>query len=192
MDQVKSLVYVTSNELKFRVAAQSLQDSGIVLDRRALHTPEIQSSQVEEIAAWSAVWACHQLGQPVVTLDVGYSIEALNGFPGPFIKYVNEWFTAEDYLNLMRGKPDRRVAIREALAYCRPGEQPVLFSQRYQGEIALSPGKPVGTSINQVLIPEGFDRPISDIDEADMVAYWSKASIWRELRAHIEKGSRAA
>lgn len=29
------------------------------------------------------------LNQSVVVMDVGYYIEAINGFPGPFIKYLN-------------------------------------------------------------------------------------------------------
>ena len=186
MDHAKTLIYVTSNELKFKVARQSLQDSGISLERKSLQTPEIQSSRVEEIAEWSAIWASQHLNQPVVVTDVGYYIEALNGFPGPFIKYVNEWFTAEDYLNLLQGKSNRKATIRDCLAYCRPNEKPVIFNQVYQGEIATKPGRKEGTPINQILIPEGFSKPISEIPSDQMVAYWSTAAIWQELKLHIE------
>ena len=190
MHPEKNLVYVTSNELKFKVAQQSLRGSGILLERKSLDTPEIQSTRVEEIAEWSAIWACEHLKQPVVVSDVGYYIEALNGFPGPFIKYVNDWFTADDYLNLLQGKSNRKATIQDCLAYCRPDEKPVIFSQFYRGEIAIKPGRKKGTPINQVFIPEGFSKPISEIPPDQMVAHWSTAAIWQELKLHIQNHER--
>lgn len=182
----RTLVYVTGNELKFKVALQALLGTGIFLERKSLNTPEIQSSRVEEIAEWSAVWASRQLNQPVVVMDAGYYIEALNGFPGPFIKYVNEWFSAEDYLNLMRGKANRRVVLRDCLAYGRPNEKPTLFCQVHHGELAVNPGRRNGTSIDQVFIPAGFSHPISDIPADELLSYWSNTTVWQELAAHLE------
>lgn len=45
MDQINSLVFITSNELKFNVAQKVLKGSGILLERKTLNLPEIQSSQ---------------------------------------------------------------------------------------------------------------------------------------------------
>lgn len=148
MDKINSLIYVTSNAIKFRVAAQALQNSGISLQQKSLNTPEIQSSRVEEIAEWSAIWASQHLNQPVVVMDAGFYIAALNGFPGPFIKFVNEWFSAEDYLNLMQGKNNRRVTIRDCLAYCRPNGKPAIFCKLHQGELATKPGRQSGTPMD--------------------------------------------
>ena len=120
-------MYVTSNELKFKVARQALRNSSITLEPRSLNTPEIQSKHVEEIAEWSAIWASQQLNQPVVIMDAGYYIEALNGFPGPFIKFVNDWFYEDDYHNLLWGKNNRQIIIRDYLAYCCPNENQWFF-----------------------------------------------------------------
>ncbi len=190
MGRVNSLAYVTGNELKFKVALRSLQGSGILLERKSLDVPEIQSSRVEEIAEWSAVWASQQLDQPVVVMDAGYYIEALNGFPGPFVKFVNEWFSDEDYLNLLHGKSNRRIAIRDCLAYCRPGEKPVRFCQLHRGDAATKPGRRNGTSIDQIFIPEGYACPVSEIPLEEMLAYWSRATIWQELKRYLENRAR--
>ena len=186
MTKTNSLIYVTSNELKFKVAMRSLQNSGISLERKSLNTPEIQSSRVEEIAEWSAMWASQHLNRPVVVMDAGYYIEALNGFPGPFIKFVNEWFSADDYLSLLQGKSNRRVIIRDCLAYCHPNEKPKVFCQVHQGELATRPGRRNGTSIDQIFIPEGHSKPISEIHPDEMLTYWSNAAIWQELRIYLE------
>jgi len=186
MDRVNSLVYVTSNELKFKVALQSLQGLGILLERKPLEVPEIQNNRVEEIAEWSAVWASKQLNQPVVVMDAGYYIEALNGFPGPFVKFVNEWFSADDYLNLLRGKSNRRAIIRDCLAYCRPNEKPTLFCQSHRGELATQPGRRSGAPMDQIFVPEGYSLPVSEIHPDEILAYWSGATIWQELKLHLE------
>jgi len=186
MNKHNSLIYVTGNALKFRVAQQALQGSGILLEQSSLQTPEIQSEQVEEIARWSAVWASQQLGQPVVVMDAGFYIQALNGFPGPFIKFVNQWFSAADYLNLMQGKPERSVLIRDCLAYCRPDQEPVSFCQLHHGHLATEPGRSPGSPIDQLFIPEGFALPISEISPQKMLTYWSSAASWQEFKTHLE------
>jgi hypothetical protein len=101
------LIYLTRNDLKFAVAERALQGSGIALVQKRMDAPEIQSSQVEEVAAYAGEWASSRLDQPVALTDGGFHIEALGGFPGPFVKFVNQWLTVEDLLSLMRGKENR-------------------------------------------------------------------------------------
>src|SRR3989344_556765 len=113
----KEIIFVTGNKYKFRVAQKSLMGSGFKLVQKKLETPEIQSDLVEEVSAFSAKWAANILKKPVVVSDGGCYIEALNGFPGPFIKYINKWLSAGDLLNLMKGKKNRRVFWRDCLAY---------------------------------------------------------------------------
>lgn len=119
-------------------------------------------------------------------MDAGYYIEALNGFPGPFIKFVNEWFCADDYLNLLQGKSNRRVIIQDCLAYCYPEERPTVFCQFHQGEVATKVGRQNGTSIDQIFIPDGYSKPISEIPSDEMLTYWSNANIWQELKLRVE------
>jgi XTP/dITP diphosphohydrolase len=121
-----------------------------------------------------------------VVTDVGFYIEALNGFPGPLIKLINEWFSAEDFLNLMRGKNNRRIVIRECLVYCPPNKKPVTFCSSYQGMLATKPGEKSGTPIDQLFIPEGYSIPVSEISPDEMVTYWSSVSIWQELKRYLE------
>ncbi len=186
MARVNTLTYVTGNGIKFKVAEQVLRESGILLRQEHLHMPEIQSSRVEDVAEYSALWASQQLNQPVVVTDAGFYIEALNGFPGPFIKFINEWFSAEDFLSLMQGKNNRQIVIRDCLAYSQPDEKPVTFCGLYRGVLATEPGRKRGTPIEQVFIPEGYSVPASEILPDEMITYWSNVSTWLELRQYLE------
>jgi len=106
-----TLIYVTGNSVKFDVALKTFTDTGVVLLQKKLDTPEIQSKSVQEVAMYSARWASKELNRPVIVTDAGFYIEALKGFPGPFIKFVNEWFSADDYINLMKDKTNRTIII---------------------------------------------------------------------------------
>jgi XTP/dITP diphosphohydrolase len=180
-----SLVYVTGNKVKFQVASQVMREVGIDLIQVDLQVPEIQSPQVEVVVKHSAIWASQHLDQPFVVTDAGFYIEALNGFPGPFVRYVNEWLSVQDYLQLMAGKEDRRVIVRECLAYCVPTQQPVIYSQVHQGQLAIKPGRRKGTSMDQIFIPAAGTIPVSEMSAEQMTAHWSKISIWHKLKEHL-------
>ncbi|WP_102401857.1 non-canonical purine NTP pyrophosphatase [Haloimpatiens massiliensis] len=181
----KTLVYVTGNDVKFNVALQVFTNTGIVLLQEKLSTPEIQSKNVQEVAIYSASWASKQLNKPVIVTDAGFYIEALNGFPGPFIKFVNEWFSAEDYINLMQEKNNRTIIIQDCLAYCCPDGEPVVFTGSYRGKLANEPSRKSGTSIEKIFIPEGYDRPISDIPQEEMISYWSNGEIMSKFKEYL-------
>lgn len=179
------LVYVTGNDIKFSIAKKVFKNTGIELVQRNIDTPEIQSKSVEDIATFSAIWASKEINETVAVTDAGFYIEALNGFPGPFIKYVNEWFSVDDYLNLMRGKTNRTIIVRDCLAYCKPNEKPITFIGLYKGNIAYEAGRKGTTPIEQLFIPQGYNAPISEMSSDDALTYWSNGDIWRELKEYL-------
>jgi XTP/dITP diphosphohydrolase len=180
-----TLIYITGNDVKFNVASQVFTNTEIVLLQKNLSTPELQSKSVQEVAMYSADWASKELNQAVMVTDAGFYIEALNGFPGPFIKYVNEWFSAEDFINLMHDKTNRSIIIQDCLAYCQPNEKPIVFTGSYRGKLANKPSRKCGTSIEQLFIPEGFHVPISDIHVEEMISYWSNGEIMNNFKEYI-------
>jgi XTP/dITP diphosphohydrolase len=180
-----TLHYLTGNRFKFYVAQQALHDTGITLAQNHLATPEIQNNSVREIALYSAQWAATRFDQPFIVTDSGFYIDALNGFPGPFIKFVNQWFTVEDLLRLMHNKRFRHVTVHDCLVFSRPNQPLVSFLGQYQGRIATEPGRNSGTPIERLYIPAGYEMPISEFSEADRLAYWSNGEIWRAFKAHL-------
>ncbi|MBU2037195.1 non-canonical purine NTP pyrophosphatase [Patescibacteria group bacterium] len=171
---MKPIFFITGNNFKFQVAKKALAGIGVELIQKELDTPEIQSVSVEEVASFSAKWASDLLKEAVIVSDAGYYIEALNGFPGPFIKYINEWLSADDILRLMAGKENREVTVKDCLAYCEPGKKPVIFCDSAKGAIANKKGGKGRTSINEIFVPEGYDKVESDIPWDEMKEFWAK------------------
>ncbi|MBI2103491.1 non-canonical purine NTP pyrophosphatase [Candidatus Woesebacteria bacterium] len=188
---MKQIIFVTGNKYKFEVAQKTLEGTDIKLIQQKIETPEIQSTDVKEIAAFSAKWATEKLKKPVALTDAGYYIEALNGFPGPFIKYINQWLTSEDLLRLMEGKTNRKVIVRVCLAYCEPGGEPVAFPSEVNAMIsekAVKTEKEGSTPINEIYVPEGYDKVETEISREEMVEYWGKLeTYWQKLADYLLK-----
>jgi len=179
------LVYVTSNDVKFKIASSVLEPAGVQLIQSTINPPEIQSTCVEEIAQFTSEWARDRLNCSVVVSDVGFYIHALNGFPGPFVKYVNGWLTAEDVFRLLEGKQDRTVQIKECLAYCEIGREPVLFQRTIQGLIVNEINSVKGSIMDRLVIPECCDHTLSELPNDQIVPFWSKHSAFHHLKAWI-------
>ncbi|MFZ5391941.1 MAG: non-canonical purine NTP pyrophosphatase [Patescibacteria group bacterium] len=170
---LKKIYFITGNKNKFQTALVAFKDSGFELLQKTIDTPEIQSDDLGKIASFSAKFAANILKHPIFLTDAGCFIESLNGFPGPFIKYVNQYLTAQDFLRLMTGKNNRKVFFKECLAYCEPGQNPVLFFSSAEGKISIKSGKQGQTSINEIFIPKGLNHPESEIPRKQMIQFWN-------------------
>lgn len=181
------LTYVTRNDYKFEVAKKSLSVFNIFLTQRKIDTPEIQDEEVVKVASFSAEWASNILDRAVILTDAGFYINTLNGFPGPFIKYINRYLSADDLLQLMQNRGDRKVVVKECLAYATLGCKPITFVSEFNGTIATKKGKPGVTPISEIFIPEGYGRPESEIPHKEIVDFWGKSKNWAQLGKFLER-----
>jgi XTP/dITP diphosphohydrolase len=110
-------MYVTGNPIKFRQAATVCNKKGLTLTQVELPIHEIQAATGEPIARDKAEKAFQLLGAPVVVSDDSWMIAGLNSFPGPYMKYINDWFTPEDWLRLTSTLVDRNVTLRQIVVY---------------------------------------------------------------------------
>jgi non-canonical purine NTP pyrophosphatase (RdgB/HAM1 family) len=109
--------YVTGNKTKFAYAKEKLKEYGIELVQIKLDIPEIQSNEKFEIAIDKAKKAYDALKEPLFVTDAYWEIESLNGFPGAYMKYVNDWLTAEDFINLMKDHKNRKACVTDSIVY---------------------------------------------------------------------------
>lgn len=62
---MKKITYVTGNWAKIDSARQILEPLGFTVDNIKMETIEIQADDVEDVAKYSASWACQKLNCPV-------------------------------------------------------------------------------------------------------------------------------
>jgi non-canonical purine NTP pyrophosphatase (RdgB/HAM1 family) len=176
---MKKIFYITGNNYKFKNAKEYAKSFGIELVQKKLKITEIQSDSIEDIAKHKAEQAFKILKKPLVVSDSGWSIPSLKGFPGPYMRYINKWFEAEDFLKLMKGQKDKSVILEHVIcAACSKGLK--MFKKEIKGGFINKPrgrGLPSDTVIKlgrcKNTIAEG-DRPVEDS------TLWKKVYQWFE------------
>lgn len=128
------LHFISSNKNKIARAEQFLHPHGLDFVSKDVNVVEIQSHSIEEIAINKAKAAFEIIKQPLFVSDHGWAITALNGFPGAYMKYMNEWFTPQDFLNLMKDKENREMIFTEYLCFT-DGEITKSFSETIKGHV---------------------------------------------------------
>ena len=148
----KKIAFITGNPHKLEEAKSVLKDYDITIESLQFDIDEIQHYNPLEITKAKARAAYEKAGYPIVVNDSSWEIPALGGFPGGYMKDVVGWFTAEDFLALMKDKNDRRIILHDVVAYF-DGEQLKLFIYDQTGVFINQP-RGEGTSMNQVVSME--------------------------------------
>ncbi len=173
---MKTLLYATGNPGK----VDSLQDvlgSEFHVVQIDLTLIEPQFDSVDAIAKDKARQAFEQAKEPIVVQDSGFVIPSLEGFPGPYTKYVLETIGVEGILKLVG--EDRYCFFHECLAYA--DESGIhLFQTQILGSLTRTVQGPAkereSSALWRVFVPEYQCRTISEMSDAERVS-------WRQSRA---------
>lgn len=114
---MSDLIFVSGNDEKFAIAKEIFDAAGVPLRQARLDIDEVQSEDIVYIARTKAAAAYKMLDSPIIIRDDTWSLPGLRGFPGPYMKSMNHWFTTEDFLNLTRSLDDRRAILTQTLVY---------------------------------------------------------------------------
>jgi len=130
------IVFVTGNKGKFIEIKEILEPFGFEVLQEKTDFPEIQADELEPIAKASAKSAADFFKIPVIVDDSGLFIEALNGFPGPYSRFVEDKLGNQKVLKLMKGETNRNAYFKTVIAYCEPNKEPEAYSGIVKGKIA--------------------------------------------------------
>lgn len=114
---MQSIAFATGNQHKIHEANLTLAPLGIEVIPVQVEIDEIQHRDPVEITKAKVRAAYVALGKPVVVSDTSWSIPALGGFPGGYMKDIAAWLTAADWLALMAQHKDRTIRCHEYVAY---------------------------------------------------------------------------
>jgi XTP/dITP diphosphohydrolase len=176
------IYYVTTNESKIQVAEKYLAILNIAVVGKPLDLEEIQSHSGEEIIKRKAHQAFEMFKHPLFVTDHIWHFPALKGFPGAYMKYMNEWLSPQDFLNLMKPYKDRTAILDEFLYYI-DGEREQLFHEALTGTI-LPESKGKNEAASRAVISLRADgKSIAEcweesIDPTDAYPIWKQFADW--------------
>ncbi|HEY0555597.1 MAG TPA: non-canonical purine NTP pyrophosphatase [Thermoanaerobaculia bacterium] len=178
---MKPFVLVTGNPGKIAEARLAL---GAELEAVEVDLPEIQSLDYLEVLRAKADEAWRRVGRPLVVEEAGLDLAALNGFPGPLVKWMLAAVGAEGLARTALSLGDARAAARCFLLY-KDGDREIVAEGRTEGTLVL-PGRgthgfgwdPVFQPTGQ---PEGFALTFAELTGAEKGAVSHRGKAWRAM-----------
>lgn len=161
------IYYATQNSAKVHSLQRDLSRHGISVIQAPLDIPEPRSSDVQEITEQKIGFAYAQIKKPVVVLDAGFYIHALNGFPRAFVNFALETVGLEGILKLVENK-SRDCEFRECLAYLDDSlTEPQYFLANIRGHLSHKPRGQMQThlwsELGLIFIPEGTQQTLAEM-----------------------------
>lgn len=109
----------------------------------------------------------------IITDDAGLCVDKLNGEPGVYsARYAGENASQAQILEKLLTKmekfqkrEDRTCTFVCVLTAILPNGEKIVARGECKGTVAKTPGKLGGLTYVPVFIPDGFDKPLSDLDE---------------------------
>ena len=183
----KHLSLITNNDMKFKNSQRVLKKFDIEVEQVKMAVPEIQSEDVTQIAEFSAKYAGDLLNKTTIKVDVSFEINALNGFPGPFVKYINQWLSPEKILCLMENEKDRTALFVDCVSFYEPeGQRCINFVSKTPGLISENVQGDNGWGVDKIFIPEGCSQTLACFSEEEKQGIWNQAH-WQQLGLHLQK-----
>jgi inosine triphosphate pyrophosphatase len=137
------VTFVTGNKKKLEEIKQILASGGEVpfeLVNKKIDLPELQG-EAFEIAKEKCKLAAQEVNGPVFTEDTSLCFNALNGMPGPYIKWFLEKCGHDGLNKMLDGFDDRTAYAQTIVAYTAgPNEDVLVFEGRTDGKIVRPRG----------------------------------------------------
>lgn len=181
-----NITFITGNSKKVESAQNTLGVFGINVLQEKIETPEIQDTDICKVAEYSAKFAAEKLNKIVIKVDVGFEIEFLNGFPGPFSKFINEWLSPEQILKLLGNSQNRNAKFIDVVAYCEPGKDPISFLAETKGTIATEASGENGWGLDKIFIPFEHKVTLASLSDPERIKVWN-TDHWINLAHYLIK-----
>jgi len=160
-NKTKTLLFVTGNKNKHKEVQEVLGENFIV-EMVNIDLPEIQGTDQEIIENKVRV-ASSKIDGPFIVEDTSLEFNALNGMPGPYVKWFLKSIGNTGLHNLLEAYENKRAKAICNIAYC-DGNNIDIFRGISDGFIVNEGGKN-GFGWDRIFMPVGYDRRYSEMDD---------------------------
>lgn len=177
-DKTKAqITFVTGNKKKLEEVKQILADGDgnvpfdIINDK--IDLPELQGDPID-IAKEKCILAAQKIQGACFVEDTSLCFNALNGMPGPYIKFFLEKCGHDGLNRMLAGYDDKTAYAQTIIAFCPgPGQDVCIFDGQTQGQIVQPRGS----------LDFGWD-PIFQPNESDGLTYAEMEKIDKNKISH--------
>lgn len=178
---MSKIYFATTNEIKFKSGQEACKKHGLELEQIFIEVDEIQSEDPQKIIKDKITKIFQSVKHPVLVSDDSWSIPALNGFPGPYMKSVNHWFTGQDWVNLMKSHINKSIFLNNLLAFTDNGMDITTFEGTAERIFLEKPSGKPGIPVLQATSLPGHKKPLNEMWEEDSKPIIRSKHVWDDF-----------
>ena len=178
------LKFITSNKGKMREVQGLLGAAGMTVEQLDIDLPEIQSMDSHEIIEAKLEHAAAHHNDQFIVEDVSLSFPALNGLPGPLIKWFEQSLGLEGIYELVYKFPNHSARHKIVYGLSSPNQPIRFFEGITDGEIV----KPRGDGDfgwGPMFKPAGSEKTYGEMKLEEKLVYSPRAKALKQLTAHL-------
>jgi non-canonical purine NTP pyrophosphatase (RdgB/HAM1 family) len=176
------IYFITGNKNKFEEVKSILPDT----QQLDIDLPEIQEMDAHKIIKAKLEEAQkHQKGEFIVE-DNSLYLEAMNGLPGPFIKWFLKTIGKEGLYKLAETFGNYKAEAKVVIGYSDPSGNVEFFEGTTKGTI-VSPRGEGGFGWDAIFQPEGFAKTFSEMDISEKNEISMRRIATQKLKDFLEK-----
>ncbi len=177
---VCELTFITSNKHKFEEAKKYLGN----IKWLKIDYPEIQGNSNEEIVKASLKYLENKLQRNFFIEDSGLYIEALNGFPGPYSKYVYNKIGCEGILKLMEHFTNKNAEFISTIGAKLDNKHLVIIG-KCKGKISHTMQGIYGFGYDPIFIPNKLNKTFAELTLEIKNKYSHRGKALKKLKNYI-------
>lgn len=165
---MQEIIFVTHNKGKIASAQKHFKKVSFKIFEYDLEEP--RSDDVEYISKIKVMEAYELVKKPCISLDAGFFIDALNGFPRAFVNFALETINIEGILKLMENKENRKCRFKECLSFY-DGKELKQFVSHHEGTLSF---EMLGIDLDKkwsdlwyIFIPNGFSKTLAQMTDEE-------------------------
>ena len=156
------LGFVTSNPGKARELAAAIAPHTV--EQVPIAYPEVQAATLEDVVEFALTWlARRRPGKALLIDDAGLFINALDGFPGVYSRYVYDTLGPSGLLKQMEGVRNRQATFRCVLGLLLPDGSRHLFHGACAGRLTTELRGDEGFGYDPIFIPKRHRRTFAEM-----------------------------
>jgi len=154
-----TLYFITGNKNKFAEASKELEP--IKIEQKEIDLAEIQSLDSKEVIEHKLKEASKHFSGEFIVEDVSFSLECLNGFPGPLIKWLLKSNGRKGIYELCKAKGNYAAEAKATIGYS-DGEKIIFFEGIVKGKI-VEPRVDSDFGWDPIFLPKGFNKTFAEM-----------------------------
>lgn len=173
--------FITGNSMKMREIGEIIPG----LEQCDVDLPEMQSLNPQEVLATKVEAAMRKgIPAPFMVEDTSLHLDCLNGFPGPFIKWLLAAVKAQGVYEIARLHGSLNATGRAIIGYVSPDGRTRFFEGTVRG--MLAPAVRETGNWDPIFVPEGSDRTFLEMGHTAKQRVSHRASAVRKLKTFLD------